>query len=41
MVHLDLSAEPDAIAAAEHWMRDDLAEPVDLYRGPFFRLRAV
>jgi nonribosomal peptide synthetase DhbF len=36
-MHLaDLSSEPDAHAAAEAWMREELATPVDLTRGPLF-----
>ncbi|MFJ4096484.1 amino acid adenylation domain-containing protein [Kitasatospora sp. NPDC089913] len=34
--HLDLSAEADPEAAAEAWMRADLARPVDLAEGPLF-----
>ncbi|MFF2013867.1 amino acid adenylation domain-containing protein [Streptomyces sp. NPDC058195] len=33
---LDLSTAPDPQAAAEQWMRDDLATPVDLHSGPLF-----
>ncbi|WP_438036869.1 myxochelin non-ribosomal peptide synthetase MxcG [Sorangium sp. So ce204] len=33
---VDVSAAPDAFAAAEAWMREDLASPVDLARGPLF-----
>ncbi|WP_437900924.1 myxochelin non-ribosomal peptide synthetase MxcG [Sorangium sp. So ce124] len=33
---VDVSAAPDAFAAAEAWMREDLARPVDLARGPLF-----
>jgi nonribosomal peptide synthetase DhbF len=33
---LDVSAEPDPQAAAESWMRDDLAKPVDILSGPLF-----
>ncbi|GAB4210738.1 MAG: hypothetical protein OHK0022_44320 [Roseiflexaceae bacterium] len=32
----DLSSEPDPWAAAEGWMRRDLATPVDLAQGPLF-----
>ncbi|MFF2142320.1 amino acid adenylation domain-containing protein [Kitasatospora sp. NPDC058190] len=32
----DVSGAADARAAAEQWMRDDLATPVDLTRGPLF-----
>ena len=32
----DVRAEPDPVAAAVAWMRADLAEPVDLRRGPVF-----
>jgi nonribosomal peptide synthetase DhbF len=32
----DLSAAPDPRAAAEEWMRAELATPVDLVRGPLF-----
>ncbi|MFD8318723.1 amino acid adenylation domain-containing protein [Kitasatospora purpeofusca] len=34
--HLDLRAEVDPEAAAEAWMRADLARPVDLAEGPLF-----
>ncbi|MFD7412521.1 amino acid adenylation domain-containing protein [Kitasatospora purpeofusca] len=34
--HLDLRAEADPEAAAEAWMRADLARPVDLAEGPLF-----
>ncbi|KOV35326.1 hypothetical protein ADK60_09480, partial [Streptomyces sp. XY431] len=34
--HLDLRAEADPEAAAETWMRADLARPVDLTEGPLF-----
>ncbi|MFF7589268.1 amino acid adenylation domain-containing protein [Kitasatospora purpeofusca] len=34
--HLDLRAEADPEAAAETWMRADLASPVDLTEGPLF-----
>ncbi|MFB8202010.1 amino acid adenylation domain-containing protein [Kitasatospora purpeofusca] len=34
--HLDLRAEADPEAAAEAWMRADLARPVDLTEGPLF-----
>ncbi|MFD8696352.1 amino acid adenylation domain-containing protein [Kitasatospora purpeofusca] len=34
--HLDLRAEADPEAAAEAWMRADLARPVDLSEGPLF-----
>ncbi|MEK2490845.1 amino acid adenylation domain-containing protein [Kitasatospora purpeofusca] len=34
--HLDLRAEADPEAAAETWMRADLARPVDLAEGPLF-----
>ena len=34
---LDVSAELDPQAAAEAWMKADLAKPVDLLRGPLFR----
>ncbi|NJC70661.1 amino acid adenylation domain-containing protein [Planosporangium thailandense] len=33
---VDVSAEPDPRAAAERWMRADLATPVDLESGPLF-----
>ena len=33
---IDVSAEPDARAAAEAWMRDDLAQPIDPTDGPLF-----
>ena len=33
---LDVSAELDPQAAAEAWMKADLAEPVDLLHGPLF-----
>ncbi|PTL85183.1 myxochelin non-ribosomal peptide synthetase MxcG [Vitiosangium sp. GDMCC 1.1324] len=33
---VDLSGTPDPWAAAQAWMRDDLARPVDLSRGPLF-----
>ena len=33
---IDVSAEGDARAAAESWMRADLARPFDLARGPLF-----
>ena len=32
----DVSSEVDPIAAAETWMRADLAHPIDLCHGPFF-----
>ena len=34
---VDVSAELDPHAAAEAWMKADLAKPVDLLRGPLFR----
>ncbi|MGW8765438.1 amino acid adenylation domain-containing protein [Streptomyces sp. NPDC055815] len=34
---VDLSAGPDPAAAADRWMREDTATPVDLLRGPLFR----
>ena len=34
---VDVSAELDPQAAAEEWMKADLANPVDLLRGPLFR----
>ena len=34
---VDVSAELDPQAAAEAWMKADLANPVDLLRGPLFR----
>ncbi|MFF8232305.1 amino acid adenylation domain-containing protein [Streptomyces caelestis] len=33
---LDVSAEPDPQAAAEEWIRSDLATPADLTEGPLF-----
>ena len=33
---IDVSAEPDARAAAESWMQADLARPIDPTRGPLF-----
>ncbi|GGU92627.1 non-ribosomal peptide synthetase [Streptomyces filipinensis] len=33
---LDLSTASDPQAAAEQWMRDDLATPIDIYSGPLF-----
>src|SRR3981081_1054972 len=33
---VDVSGAPDPQAAAERWMRADLAKPVDLMRGPLF-----
>lgn len=33
---LDVSGEADPLAAAEAWMRADLARPMDLTRGPLF-----
>jgi amino acid adenylation domain-containing protein len=36
MVHQDVSLEPDPVAVAESWMREDLAKPLDQCRGPFF-----
>ncbi|MFB7380841.1 amino acid adenylation domain-containing protein [Kitasatospora purpeofusca] len=36
LYHLDLRAEADPEAAAEAWMRADLARPVDLSEGPLF-----
>ena len=33
---IDVSAEPDARAAAEAWMKADLAQPIDPVRGPLF-----
>jgi nonribosomal peptide synthetase DhbF len=33
---MDVSAEDDARAAAESWMKADLAQPFDLTRGPLF-----
>ncbi|WP_433893424.1 amino acid adenylation domain-containing protein [Streptomyces sp. CA-111067] len=38
---LDLSAEADPRAAAESWMWDDLARPVDLAAGPLFLFALV
>ncbi len=35
MSFIDVSAATDPRAAAEHWMRADLAKPVDLMQGPF------
>src|SRR5262249_36166850 len=35
MSFVDVSGAADPRAAAELWMRSDLAEPVDLARGPF------
>ncbi|MFI0977448.1 amino acid adenylation domain-containing protein [Streptomyces sp. NPDC021093] len=37
MHRADLGSAPDPRAAAEEWMRTDLATPVDLTRGPLFR----
>lgn len=37
MHRADLSSAPDPRAAAEEWMRAELATPVDLVRGPLFR----
>ncbi|NYI08246.1 non-ribosomal peptide synthetase [Allostreptomyces psammosilenae] len=34
--HLDVSGEPDPLAAAEAWMRADLAAPLDLTRDRLF-----
>ncbi|QTD96737.1 condensation domain-containing protein [Streptomyces cyanogenus] len=34
--HIDVSGEPDALAAAERWMRRDLAKEYDLAKGPLF-----
>jgi amino acid adenylation domain-containing protein len=36
MTYLDLSSEPDPIAAAEAWIHTDITRPVDLCDGPFF-----
>ena len=36
MVQLDVSSEPDPVAAAERWMRTDLAKPLNQCHGPFF-----
>src|SRR5262245_13408568 len=33
---VDVSGTPDPQAAAEQWMRSDLAKPADLIRGPLF-----
>ncbi|MEA3026764.1 MAG: hypothetical protein QOF91_2049, partial [Alphaproteobacteria bacterium] len=33
---IDVSGEPDARTAAEAWMKDDLARPIDPARGPLF-----
>ncbi|WP_343310886.1 amino acid adenylation domain-containing protein [Bacillus atrophaeus] len=33
---IDVSSEPDPQAAALHWMKEDLAKPVDLASGPLF-----
>ncbi|MBY8883168.1 condensation domain-containing protein, partial [Actinacidiphila acidipaludis] len=38
---VDLSAEDDPQAAAESWMWDDLARPVDLLAGPLFLFALV
>jgi nonribosomal peptide synthetase DhbF len=38
MPYLDLHGEPDPRAAAEEWMRRDVARADDLARGPFFTL---
>ncbi|MFJ4584738.1 amino acid adenylation domain-containing protein, partial [Streptomyces echinatus] len=35
--HVDVSDAPDPRAAAEEWMRADLARPYDLARAPLFR----
>ncbi|WP_263978453.1 condensation domain-containing protein, partial [Streptomyces echinatus] len=35
--HVDVSDAPDPRAAAEEWMRADLAKPYDLARAPLFR----
>ncbi|MFG3052749.1 amino acid adenylation domain-containing protein [Kitasatospora sp. NPDC048239] len=37
----DFSADPDPGAAADGWLRADLAEPFDLAAGPLFRLGAL
>ncbi len=37
MPHVDVSAEPNAQAAAIAWMKADLARPFDLRRGPLFQ----
>lgn len=37
MPFIDVSAEADARAAAESWMKADLARPIDLMHGPLFR----
>lgn len=34
--HLDVSQESDPLEAAQRWMQDDLAQPVDLRHGPLF-----
>src|SRR5262249_35163884 len=34
--YLDVSDAPDPQAAAERWMKSDLAQPVDLIEGPLF-----
>jgi amino acid adenylation domain-containing protein len=36
MTYQDVSSEADPIAAAEAWMRADLARPIDVCRGPLF-----
>src|SRR5262245_57805118 len=36
MPTIDVSAEPDARAAAESWMQADLARPIEPTRGPLF-----
>src|SRR5215510_12544205 len=36
MPTIDVSAEPDARAAAESWMQADLAQPIEPTRGPLF-----
>ncbi|MEZ5889850.1 MAG: amino acid adenylation domain-containing protein [Xanthobacteraceae bacterium] len=35
---IDFSAEPDGRAGAEAWMNADLAQPIDLSKGPLFGL---
>ena len=36
LTYQDISSKPDSILAAEAWMRTDMAQPLDPFRGPFF-----
>ena len=41
MSFIDVSAAADPQAAAEQWMKADLAKPIDLTHGPLFDFRAL